>query len=142
MIGRVASRPAAPASSLIGDVTAYWCSVASIGSVSPTVSAIAGPQTPAQQTTTSASIVSPVVVRTPRTAPRSVMISEIAVSPTKRRAPPRGGGGAGPPRRGEAPALPGAPPGVPPRGARPVRGPFPVGGVRAEQAVAFDRRPH
>ena len=87
MIGRVASRPAASASSAIGEVIAYWCSVGSIGSVSPTVSASAGPHTPAQQTTTSASIVSPVVVRTPRTAPRSVMISEIAVSPTKR-APP------------------------------------------------------
>src|SRR3954468_579666 len=87
MIGRVASRSAPSASSAIGEVTAYWCSVGSIGSVSPTVFAIAGPHTPAQQTTTSASIVSPVVVRTPRTAPRSVMISETAVSPTKR-APP------------------------------------------------------
>src|SRR3954449_851044 len=83
MIGRVASRSAPSASSAIGEVTAYWCSVGSIGSVRPTVSAIAGPHTPAQHTTTSASIVSPVVVRTPRTAPRSVMISETAVSPTK-----------------------------------------------------------
>src|SRR3954466_6320656 len=139
MIGRVASRSAPSASWAIGEVTAYWCSVGSIGSVRPTVSAIAGPHTPAQHTTTSASIVSPVVVRTPRTAPRSVMISETAVSPTK--LAPFAAGRAAPAPPPPPPPPRAAPPPPPPAARRGPGAPFPVGGVRAEQAVALDRRP-